>query len=115
MASLAPGPLALALSVATLLAIAPGPTGATDVDDPRLRHLPYQRGDTVVVRVEGAEFMSHNQKLIANLPIGTRIDVAKVAVAWVGGYAELDGRRRLGWIHAKDVEEAPPIEPDGAL
>ena len=86
--------------------------GAADpVDDPRLQQMPFQRGETAYVSIDEAEFVDSNHRLIARLAKGTAFDVATAAVAWVGGYVEIDGRRRMGWIHAKHLAATPPGAP----
>ena len=103
--------IAAGLSLAALAGGAPaqaGTTPAAEPDDSRLDQVPFRRGETAFVSVEGAEFVDSNHKLIAQLAKGTPFDVASTAVAWVGGYVEIDGRRRSGWIHAKHLAATPP-------
>ena len=72
-----------------------------------LIHMPFKRGDTAIVATDAAAFYSHDKKLIRRLPIGTEVDVARTAIAWVGGYVQIDGIRRLGWIRVGYLDPRP--------
>jgi hypothetical protein len=72
-----------------------------------------KKGDVVVVRTEGAQFVANDKTLLAELPEGAKIEVARVTAAAVGGYATLDGKRVAGWIRLADVE-LPGAAPDPA-
>lgn len=66
-----------------------------------------RRGDTVEVIVDDAPLMLHERE-IARVKRGTRMDVASVTQAWIGGYVEIDGRRRMGWLKVTWVARVRP-------
>jgi len=90
--------------------------GAAAEDPANLIQMPFKRGDTAFVHTDDAEFFTHDRRLIARLPRGTRVDVAKAEIAWVGGYIEQDGRRRMGWIRSGYLAKSLPEDgaPDDA-
>jgi hypothetical protein len=105
--------IAAGLSLAALIHGTPAHAAdaTTGEDDARLQQMPFQRGETAYVSVDDADFVDSNHTLIAKLAKGTPFDVASTAVAWVGGYVEIDGRRRMGWIHARHLAATPPGAP----
>ena len=59
-------------------------------------------GATVVVSEDGARFML-GEKVIAELPQQTEVEVTEIRGDWVGGYGELEGRRVSGWVKREQV------------
>jgi hypothetical protein len=104
----------LALTAALVAAASAEPLDAVGDDAGGvLIQMPFKRGDTVVVKTDAAEFYTHDRRLIARLERGTRVEIAKAAIAWVGGYVEHDGRRRLGWIRSGYLAKSLPEGEDG--
>ena len=59
-------------------------------------------GDTVIVSRDGTKLML-GSKVLARLPKGTKLEVAKVKTNWIGGQVDLAGKKETGWISRSEL------------
>ena len=84
---------------------------------PASPQVTFAAGETVVVTEEGTKFML-GERVVAELPKGTAVKVARVKGNWVGGTVQKDGKELSGWVRRNQVgqressREASKAGPD---
>lgn len=74
----------------------------------------WKNGDEAVTVEDDVE-LGYRDKPEAKLPRGQRLSVTEVRDPWVGGHAEIDGKKIFGWVHKRQIKRfiqpAETLEP----
>jgi len=62
----------------------------------------FKPGDTVLVAQDRTKLML-GEKVLAELPKGTKLEVTTVKGDWIGGKVDLAGKKEVGWVTRSSV------------
>lgn len=71
----------------------------------------YRPLDRIIVRATRAKLM-RGKTVLGRVPKGTVLTVRKVQGHWLGVKTTIAGKDLFGWLHARDVDYAPPEDKD---
>lgn len=73
--------------------------GADAPESPRQQ---IKQGDTVAVLRDGTKLVL-GEKILAEMPKGTKLSVTAVNTDWIGGETKFEGKTLRGWVSASEV------------